>query len=257
MRSDRPLWLVVAALGVAVLALAVRHEQVTIAGIGLDSVATLITGVVLLFMVFGAFSALLYHRVGEAIRAAFFWVCFAGVIALVYMYRFEMQSVGERMLALISGESSTQFASGRAVEVSRAREGDFNIKAEINGARIPMLIDTGASSVVLTAEAARIVGLPVDMLKFDVAIETANGRGRAASVVLERVSIGGIVERRVPALVSTPGDLKLSLLGMSFLKRMESIEMRGERLIMRAKQASLEYQANQEARRNARQKINQ
>jgi aspartyl protease family protein len=253
-RSDRPLWLVVAALGIAVLALAARHEQMSIAGVSLDSVATIIAGVVLLFMMFGAFSALLYHRIGETIRTAFFWLCFAGVVALVYIYRFEMQSVGERMLALISGATQMQFASGRAVEISRAREGDFNIRAEINGARIPMLVDTGASSVVLTAEAAKIVGLPVEMLKFDVAIETANGRSRAASVVLERVSIGGIVERRVPALVSAPGDLKLSLLGMSFLKRMESIEMRGERLIMRAKQASLEYQADQEARRNARQK---
>jgi len=238
MRADRPLWLVVAALGIAVLALAARHELGTIAGIGLDSLATLIAGVVLLFMVFGAFSALLYHRIGETVRTAIFWLFFAGFIGLVYTYRFEVQSVGERVLAQISGAASTQFASGRAVEISRAREGDFNIKAEINGARIPMLVDTGASSVVLTAEAAKIVGLPVEMLKFDVAIETANGRGRAASVVLERVSIGGITERRVPALVSAPGDLKLSLLGMSFLKRLESIEMRGERLIMRAKQAA-------------------
>jgi len=237
-RSDRPLWLVVAALGLAVLALAVRHEHFSIAGVNLDSVATIIAALVLLVMVFGAFSTLLYHRIGETIRTAFFWLCFAGVVALVYIYRFELQSSGERILAFISNTTQMQLASGRAVEVSRAREGDFNIKAEINGARIPMLVDTGASSVVLTAEAAKIAGLPVEMLKFDVAIETANGRGRAASVVLEKVSIGGIVERRVPALVSAPGELKLSLLGMSFLKRMESIEMRGERLIMRAKQAA-------------------
>lgn len=238
MQADRPLWIVVAALGLAVLALATRHEPFSIGGINLDSIATILAAVVLVFMVLGAFSALLYHRIGETIRTAFFWLCMAGVVAAIYIYRFEMQSVGERVIALISGSNPVQFASGRAVEVSRAREGDFNIRAEINGARIPMLVDTGASSVVLTAEAAKIVGLPVEMLKFDVAIETANGRGRAASVVLERVSIGGIVERRVPALVSAPGDLKLSLLGMSFLKRMESIEMRGERLIMRAKQAA-------------------
>jgi len=74
-------------------------------------------------------------------------------------------------------------------------------------------------------------------LKFDVPIETANGRGRAASVVIDKIAIGNIQERHVPALVVAPGDLKTSLLGMSFLSRLESFEVRGERLVMHAKAA--------------------
>ena len=120
---------------------------------------------------------------------------------------------------------------------SRARGGDFSVRVEVNGARVPMLVDTGASSVVLTAEAARTAGLPVDLLKYDVPIETASGRAQAAAVVLDRVAIGNIAERRVPALVSAPGVLKTSLLGMSFLNRLESFEVRGGQLVMRAKQA--------------------
>lgn len=243
-RSNRPLWFVVAALGIAVLALAMRHEQGTIAGIGLDSFAALITGVVLLFMVFGAMSALLYRRVGQTLRAGIFWLAFAGMLAVGYSYRFELRSVGERVLAeLVPGMPITKFGFGHAVEIARARQGDFNIRVAVNGSRIPMLVDTGASSVVLTAEAAKKAGLPVELLKYDVAIETANGRGRAASVVIDKIAVGSIIERKIPALVSAPGDLKTSLLGMSFLSRLESFEVRGERMVMHAKPVGLLEQA--------------
>jgi aspartyl protease family protein len=233
MRSDRLLWIVVAALGIAVLALALRHEQGSVLGFGLDTFASLIAGIVLIFMVLGAVVSVLYHRLGDAIRAGVFWICIAGLLMLGYTFRGEIQTVGERVLGeFVPGRP---MSVGRAVEIARARDGDFSVRAEINGARFTMLIDTGATSVVLTPEAARAAGLPVDLLKFDVTIETANGRGRAAAVILDRVAVGGIVERRVPALVSAPGDLKTSLLGMSFLNRLESVEIRGSRLVMRAK----------------------
>jgi aspartyl protease family protein len=238
MRNDRLLWIVVAALGIAVLALALRHEQGTVLGLGLDTFASLVAGATLIFMVLGAVVGLLYHRLGDAIRAVAFWACCAGLLMLGYTFRTELQAVGDRVLAeLVPGRPVTvsRAGDGRAVEVARARDGDFSVRVEVNKARLMMLVDTGATSVVLTPEAAKAAGLPVEILKFDVAIETANGRGRAAAVVLDRVAIGGIVERRVPALVSAPGDLKTSLLGMSFLNRLESVEIRGSRLVMRAK----------------------
>ena len=62
-------------------------------------------------------------------------------------------------------------------------------------------------------------------------VDTANGRTRAAPVTLDRLAVGGIVERAVPALIAQPGQLKTSLLGMSFLNRLESWEVRGDRLV--------------------------
>jgi aspartyl protease family protein len=234
LRSDRPLWLVVAALGVSVLALAMRQEHGTIAGIELNSLAAIVAGVVLIFMVFGAISALLYHRLGQTLRAGVFWVAIAGLALAGYNYRYEIERNGQRVLAVVA--PGVPFSiTGRHTVVARAQQGDFNIRGEVNGKRVAMLVDTGASSVVLTAEAAKAAGLPVELLKFDVPIETANGRGRAASVVLDKIAVGNIQERRVPALVTAPGDLKMSLLGMSFLSRLESFEVRGEKLVMHAK----------------------
>ena len=71
-----------------------------------------------------------------------------------------------------------------------------------------MVLDTGASSVVLTREDAKAAGLPLEVLNYTVSIDTANGRTRAAPVTLDRVAIGGLVERSIEALVAQPGQLQ-------------------------------------------------
>jgi aspartyl protease family protein len=96
-----------------------------------------------------------------------------------------------------------------------------------------MVLDTGASSVVLTQEAAKAAGLPIEVLNYSVNVDTANGRTRAAAVTLDRLAVGGLTERAVPALVAQQGQLKTNLLGMSFLNRLTSWEVRGDSLRMR------------------------
>ena len=122
---------------------------------------------------------------------------------------------------------------GRTVEIARANSGDFDIRSQINGAQVPMVLDTGASSVVLTHDDAKAAGLPLEVLNYTVSIDTANGRARAAPVTLDRIAVGGLVERSVEALVAQPGQLRISLLGMSFLNRLQSWEVSGDRLVLR------------------------
>jgi clan AA aspartic protease (TIGR02281 family) len=95
------------------------------------------------------------------------------------------------------------------------------------------VIDTGATSVVLTYETAKAAGLPLELLDYSVDVETAGGRVRAARLTLDRVSIGKLVERSVPALVVPRGQMKSNLLGMSFLNRLESWEVRPDKLMLR------------------------
>src|SRR5580704_7901095 len=64
--------------------------------------------------------------------------------------------------------------------------------------------------------------------------ELMPGRAQAAAVTLDRIAVGGIVERSVPALIAQPGQLKTSLLGMSFLSRLQGWEVRGDKVMMRA-----------------------
>jgi aspartyl protease family protein len=123
-------------------------------------------------------------------------------------------------------------AAGRAVQIARGQSGEFALRARINGVSAAMVIDTGATSVVLTYETAKAAGLPLELLEYDVDVETAGGHTKAARLTLDRLSIGKLVERSVPALVVPHGKMKTNLLGMSFLDRLESWEVHADRLML-------------------------
>ena len=120
----------------------------------------------------------------------------------------------------------------RTVDIERTSSGDFALQATINGAPASMIVDTGATSVVLTYETAKAAGLPLELLDYNVAVDTANGRMHAARLTLDQIAIGKLVERSVPALVVPRGQMKNNLLGMSFLDRLESWEVRADRLTL-------------------------
>jgi aspartyl protease family protein len=120
----------------------------------------------------------------------------------------------------------------QAVQIPRAQSGEFALQAKINGVVVPMVVDTGATSVVLNYDTAKAIGLPLELLEYDVDLQTAGGHTRAARLTLDRLAIGKLVERSVPALVVPHGPMKTNLLGMSFLDRLESWEVRADHLML-------------------------
>src|SRR5262249_55566275 len=122
-------------------------------------------------------------RASQALEAAAIWLVIALGLAIGYTYRVELGTIADRVLSeLVPGHAATR---GQTVEVARGNGGNFAVVAQINGARVVLVLDTGASSVVLTQEAAKAAGLPLEVLSYSVAIETANGRARAAPVTLD------------------------------------------------------------------------
>jgi aspartyl protease family protein len=216
---------------VALLLIAGRLDDNSWRYLSSNDFAALATKIVFLVVIGAAVLVLFRESFSKALRAAMLWVLIALMLAGGYTYRFELRDISNRILAeIVPGRAYTQ---GRVVEIARGRAGEFSLGTDVNGARIPMVLDTGASAVVLTHEAAKAAGLPLEVLSYSVNVDTANGRTRAASVTLDRVGIGGIIERSVPALIAQPGQLRTNLLGMSFLNRLESWEVRGDKLIMR------------------------
>jgi aspartyl protease family protein len=229
----RRLFLLLVLLGLllALLVVAARHHGSTGAMDDQD-IASLIVKIGALVLIGGAVLTMFRSNLSKSLEYLLIWVIIGLALVLGYTYRFELRDIGDRVMAeLMPGRAMSR---GRVVELSRGNTGDFQISTEVNGRAVPMILDTGASTVVLTHEAARAAGLPVEMIKYTVNVDTANGRTRAASVTLDRIAIGGIVERSVPALVAQPGALRSNLLGMSFLNRLQSWEVRGDRLVMRA-----------------------
>lgn len=115
-------------------------------------------------------------------------------------------------------------SSNRTLVYSADRRGHFSLTATVNGAPTRFVVDTGASLVALTLDDARAAGIGRSELVFNQLTQTANGRVRFAPVMLREVRIEQLSIENVPAAVIE--NLDQSLLGMSFLKRLKSFEMR-------------------------------
>jgi aspartyl protease family protein len=226
------LFLLLIGLAIALIVLIARHDEGTVAGLDVGDFGRLVYYSALALFIGAGMVVMFRGRISQALEAAVFWLVIAAVLAIGYTYRHDLRAIGDRVLAeLVPGRAAQR--SARTVEIVRGRAGDFQVAAQVNGSRVAMVLDTGASAVVLTQDAAKTAGLPIEVLSYSVPVETANGRTHAAPVTLDRLAVGGIVERAVPALIAQPGQLRISLLGMSFLGRLESWEVRGDKLLMR------------------------
>jgi aspartyl protease family protein len=110
-------------------------------------------------------------------------------------------------------------------ELKADRGGHFVTDADINGATIKVLVDTGATVVALSYEDAQDAGLRPGNLEFNVPVSTANGIAMAARVKIDQISIDGIEVENVEGMVAQEGALQGTLLGMSFLSRLASFKI--------------------------------
>lgn len=122
-------------------------------------------------------------------------------------------------------------ASTRTMTIPADRSGHFIVIGEVDGVSVRFLVDTGASDVVLSAEDAGRVGLRLRDRDYTARYQTANGIAAFAPVTLREVSIGHASVRDVAAAVSS-APIGTSLLGMSFLRRLDGYAVEGDRLIL-------------------------
>ena len=225
----RLFWIVLLAIAFALLVAIGRQSGNTLSS---GDVGYFAYYLILLVFVGSSLVVLFRRQLAQALKAAAIWVAIGLALIVGYSYRSGLNDVYQRVMAeLVPGRAINR--APRTVEIVRGRSGDFQLTAHVNGVRIPMVLDTGATSVVLTEQAAKAAGLPIQVLVYDVDVDTANGRTRAAAVTLDRIGVGNVEERSVPALVAQRGQLRTSLLGLSFLNRLESWEVRGDKIVMR------------------------
>jgi len=119
------------------------------------------------------------------------------------------------------------------VELAPNRLGQYETDVEIDGTPIHALVDTGATYVALRAEDARALNIDLPESAFNIRTQTANGPSMVAHVRLREVRVGDISVYNVDALVARPGALSVNLLGMSFLKKLESFQVADGRFVMK------------------------
>ena len=111
----------------------------------------------------------------------------------------------------------------KETQLSRRSDGHFYATADVNGASITFLVDTGASTIALSEGDARAAGLQFSNAEFEPVARTANGIARGKAVTLPKVSIEGKDVTEVEAMIVEGAEM--SLLGQSYLSRLASVEM--------------------------------
>jgi len=136
------------------------------------------------------------------------------------------------VIAASAQSVETGIAANAPHAVDRERDGLFYVNATINGQRLRMLVDTGASVMVLTAADARLVGAAPETINYDRSVETVGGSAAMAWTTLSRVELAGRDIRNVRAAVVREG-LGVSLLGQNMLAQFHSVTISAGQLSLR------------------------
>ncbi len=222
-------------LAIGLVLLILNHDSGRTFGIVNDDFGHLVTLTAIAAM-FGAGILQSRRHFGESMRQLGIWVLITLVLVSGYLYRYDLQSFGNRLAGgLIPGRAAvfTDSEGIQEVVLHKVMNGHFEANVAVNGVSVQMLVDTGASRVALSYEDAEKLGLAPETLSYTQSILTANGEARAAPVTLAEVSIGPIVRKDVKAMVTQQGMLDQSLLGMSFLSTLDFLQMQTDELRLR------------------------
>lgn len=134
------------------------------------------------------------------------------------------------IIHLISWSNSHKI-SGNAEILQRDLSGHFYAEVFINGTPIKMLVDTGATKVVLPLDTALRIGITKTQLSSAYEVQTADGNTRVAETNIRQVRLGSIIVEDVEAWILLSSNKEQEgLLGMSFLNRLSSWNQSGSTL---------------------------
>ena len=130
---------------------------------------------------------------------------------------------GEEVTARLDGRVSARkrTATVQEVQVWRNTTGMYTTVGSINGLPVSFLVDTGATQVAMNASQARRLGIDYHVTGRPAEVTTASGVERAWLVMLDSVKVGDLEVRNVAAVVLEGVQPQVTLLGMSYLGRME------------------------------------
>jgi aspartyl protease family protein len=185
-------------------------------------------GIMLVFLLSGLVAG--HRRMGgqKLVQSILIWAVLIVGVVLVYSL---VPHAGSRLAGAFLPAKPMVKADG-TVEIRAASDGQFYVEAQVNGAPVRFLVDTGASDIMLTKSAAERAGIHVETADYTKRYMTANGDSLGAPVELEEVVIGPIRAQHLKASVNG-GEMDTSLLGLSFLNQLGGYEVTADTLILK------------------------
>jgi len=188
--------------------------------------------VLALAIIFGGAGRILIRGGRRSLIHTGVWAAVFALVFGIFSARHEIGDLADRAVGGVPPSMALSRAEGE-VELRRAWDGHYRADALVNGVEMRLMVDTGASMVLVPHERAASLGIDVGRLSYSMPVTTANGRSAVAPVRLDEVRVGPIRVDDVPAAVARPGRLEDPLLGMSFLERLAETSFIGNKLILR------------------------
>lgn len=152
------------------------------------------------------------------------WVLALGLLTLFFKnWLDDERNPNRQVLSRVTSDGATE------VVLQRNRYGHYVASGRINGEPVEFMVDTGASDVAVPGSLAMQLGLKRGA---PMRYQTANGSVTGFQTHIDRLELGDLVLRDVPASINPGYDDNDVLLGMSVLKRLEFTQ-RGDTLILR------------------------
>jgi aspartyl protease family protein len=163
--------------------------------------------------------------VGKMLKMALAWVAIIGVGFVIFSFRSDFTSIGQRLKAEALGTSIDQ---GGTLRIPVAEDGHFWVEARVNGHALRFIIDSGASITTISRDAAAAAGVPADGRR--TVVNTANGPASAIQAYADRLEVGPIERTGFAIDINEHDDT--NLLGMNFLSSLKSWRVEGNYLVL-------------------------
>ena len=164
--------------------------------------------------------------IGKALKMALAWVAIFGVAFVLFSFRSEFSSIGQRLRAEATG---TPIEEGREVRIPIGDDGHYWAWAKLNGHNVRFMVDSGASVTTVSRATAQAAGVPIGTER--TIVNTANGRTWVTRGQADSLEVGSI--RREDLRVDVNEQDDTNLLGMNFLASLQGWGVEGNYLVLR------------------------
>ena len=165
---------------------------------------------------------------GRLMRAAS-TLALMGILVLVVVQLSRMDTRFD--LAVPEVGLPEQVVEGGETRLTRAPDGHFWLRAEINGYPANFLVDTGATLTAVSDQTAAAAGLTPRQVGVPLRMQTANGTVSAELTTIDELRFGNVVAHGLDAAIA-PGLGPTNVIGMNFLSRLSSVRLEGETMIL-------------------------